>query len=161
MAKTLDEVARRFAALGAPKPEAWARSEIEEGGQLGRFLFLRQGWRQVIPDDDSWIPEALSRAAQRGPNGPGAALGPALNRLLEKVGPADITTVVRVMQWELFAALCYQLEDPDLQKEAPDIAWRLFQIDPDSGDPIEPIAALHESVLETDPTGREMRPRAD
>jgi hypothetical protein len=40
-----------------------------------------------------------------------------------------------------------------------DILWVLAQVDED-GDLIGPIGGLHESVLETDPTGREMRPRS-
>lgn len=39
-----------------------------------------------------------------------------------------------------------------------EVRWGLFQVD-DDGPPIAPLAGLHESVLETDPTEREMRPR--
>jgi hypothetical protein len=38
------------------------------------------------------------------------------------------------------------------------MAWALVQIG-DDGDVLGNIGGLHESVLETDPTGREMRPR--
>jgi hypothetical protein len=41
----------------------------------------------------------------------------------------------------------------------PNFAWGLFRVG-ETGDPIQPrIGGLHESVLETDPTGREKRPR--
>jgi len=47
------------------------------------------------------------------------------------------------------------------EKELSDFAWGLFQLDGD-GTPVPPcIGGLHESVLETDPTGREMRPRKE
>jgi len=70
----------------------------------------------------------------------------------------DITTVVRVKQWELLARLCYLLDDPgDVEPEAQDVAWQLFQID-DEGRPTTAITGLHESVLEMDSTGREMKP---
>jgi hypothetical protein len=37
------------------------------------------------------------------------------------------------------------------------MAWQLMRTN-DDGDCLGPIGGLHESVLETDPTGREMRP---
>jgi hypothetical protein len=60
------------------------------------------------------------------------------------------------MQWHLLSSLCYLLEDPGvLESEVSHIAWRLFQVD-EAEQPIEIIGELHESVLDTDPTGREM-----
>jgi len=49
------------------------------------------------------------------------------------------------------------LEDPgDVETEVKDISWCLFQTD-EAGRPLAPIGGLHESVLETEPSGREMR----
>lgn len=69
------------------------------------------------------------------------------------------------MQWQLLVGLCYLLDDPDSMRddreiieEAGDIGWCLFQVD-DDGHPVGEIGGLHESVLETEPTGREMRPK--
>ena len=45
-----------------------------------------------------------------------------------------------------------------VKPELEGFSWALFQID-EEGKPIRPIDHLHESALETDPTGREMRPR--
>jgi hypothetical protein len=54
--------------------------------------------------------------------------------------------------------LCQLLEDPgEVEPEAADVAWSLFQVN-DEGTPLAAINGLHESVLETDPTGREMKP---
>ena len=147
-----------FARLGAPEPATSAHSQITEGiPQLSRFLFLRQAWKSVVPEDDStWI-----RAEERvDPNGPGGGIVPALARL-KALGAdeADITTIVRVMQSQLLFNLCYLFEDPgDLEDEVKHIAWRLFQVDSNDR-PIEIIGALHEDVLATEPGGREMRPR--
>jgi hypothetical protein len=53
----------------------------------------------------------------------------------------------------------YLLDDPgDLEGEVEDVYWGLVEFN-ENGVPIGPIAGLHESVLEMDPTGREMRPR--
>jgi hypothetical protein len=146
-----------FARLGARNPEQWAKSQL--GGnisQLARFLFLRQAWKLVVsPDDRTWI----QMQANTGSSAPGSAIISALKRLRE-VGASegDLTIVVRVMQWRLLSAFCYLLDDPgDLEDEVKDIAWRLFEVNKD-GEPKAVIAGLHESVLDAEPSGREMRP---
>ena len=71
----------------------------------------------------------------------------------------EITDIVRGMQASLLFHLCYLLDEGgDLESEVLGIKWGLIQINPD-GHPLEPISGLYESVLEMDPTGREMRPR--
>lgn len=152
---------RLFDELGAPEPERWARSQIDEGiPQLARYLFLRQAWRSIVPEGDSrWIEAAIALANSH-PGEPYTGAGLALARLRAK-GATDeeLTDLVRSMQAELLFSFCYLLEDPgDLEDAVSDIAWALVQID-DEGAILETIGGLHESVLETDPTGREMRPR--
>jgi hypothetical protein len=57
------------------------------------------------------------------------------------------------------------LDEPDMALDGsnnvadalPRIAWELFEVD-DMGNVGRRIGGLHESVLETDPTGREKRP---
>jgi hypothetical protein len=153
-----------FRAFGAYEPESWARSQVEEGKpQYDRFVFLQQAWQHIIPDGDtSWIEPAIEDAEQH-PRGPGAGIGPALKRMLALgVERADIAEVVRVMQWQVLAALAYQLADPGIVEyplpEMPRVHWTLFAVDQE-GNPLHPIDGLHESVLDTDPTGREMRPQ--
>lgn len=150
-----------FAKLGAPDPEGWARSQVVEGiPQLARFLFLRQAWRLVVSEDDSaWIDRSIARAKTH-PNEPYSGVGHSLMKL-RALGADDqeITELVRGMQGQLLFDLCYLLEDPgDIEPEVADVAWALVQVDED-GKPLGTIGGLHESVLETDPTGREMRPR--
>jgi hypothetical protein len=152
------DLAKLFGRLGARDPDSWARSQVQEGiPQLARFLFLRQAWREVVSESDhDWI------AAQLGvdPAGPGGGIVPALKRLLSAGDNVsdDLSTVVRVMQWQLLHRLCYLMNDPgDVEKEVRSLAWALFQVDED-GAPIAAIPGLHESVLETEPSGREMRP---
>jgi hypothetical protein len=151
------ELTDLFRKLGAPEPESWAHSQITEGiPQLLRYLFLRQAWRKVLrPDEHDW----MSQMRPENPDDPGAELGPAIDRILAAgVRPKDLTTVVRIMQWYLLSRFCVLLEDPgNVESEVADIWWRLFLVD-ENDNPVMPIDALHESVLETDPTGREMRP---
>ena len=157
----LEDLTELFKTLGARNPESWAGSQVREGfNQLGRFLFLRQAWRNVQDEDDhSWIQAEITNAAKN-PEAPCAGIGPALQRLLDKgADPQDITDVVRVKQYELLFRLCYLLSDPNLpEPELQDFSWALFQVDGE-GMPVCPINMLHESVLEIDPTGREMCPR--
>ncbi|MGE0191584.1 MAG: hypothetical protein AB7T63_06025 [Planctomycetota bacterium] len=149
-----------FRRLGAREPESWAHSQLAEGiPQLARYLFLRQAWRDIVSEDDAtWIDASIS-ASRQFPDDPYAGVGHALRRLRSHgATDNDLTDVVRGMQAQLLFNLCYLLEDPGLSEEGLDVAWALFQTDRD-GLPIAQVGGLHESVLETDPTGREMRPR--
>lgn len=150
-----------FKKLGARDPAGWARSQLEEDiPQLARFLFLRQAWRAVVDEDETtWITAAISGAESK-PNEPYAGVGHALRKLRER-GATDreLTDLVRGMQAELLFQLCYLLEDPgEVEPEVADVQWALVQVD-DEGNVLANVNGLHESVLETDPTGREMRPR--
>jgi hypothetical protein len=102
----------------------------------------------------------MSKQSPDDPHEPGGELGPAVDRILAAgARPEDPTTVVRVMQWHLLARLCVLMEDPGggLEEEVEDIWWNLFLLDDDDRLTV-PVEALLESVIETDPTGREMRP---
>jgi hypothetical protein len=161
----LQELTELFRKLGAQNPEGWARSQIRENiPQLARFLFLRQAWKLVVDEDDrQWI----SERRQIDTDEPAGDIGPAIGRILAAgADESDLTRVVRIMQWEILFGLCYLLDDPDylrddreiIQKEAGDIDWCLFQVG-NNGLPVAVVDGLHESVLETEPTGREMRPK--
>jgi hypothetical protein len=150
-----------FRKLGAPYPEGWAKSEVEEGiPQLLRFLFLREAWKNVLAEDDTAWVDAYIAHSDRRKDGPYAGIGHALKKLRAcGVRDQDITDVVRGMQAELLFGVCYLLDGHDASEpEVADILWSLFQTDTD-GKPLRSFGALHESVLETDPTGREMRPK--
>jgi hypothetical protein len=157
-----EELAELFRRLGAPDPDGWARSQVSEGvPQLARYLFLRQAWREVVCEDDpSWISRAIDDA-QAWPTDPYAGVGHAPAKLRERgATDAELTDLVRGMQAKLLFSLCYLLEDPgDLEPEISHIRWNLAQVD-ETDAVIGRIEGLHESVLETDPTGREMRPRS-
>jgi hypothetical protein len=158
---TLPALTRLFAKLGAPDPAAWAESQLAEGiPQLARFLFLRQAWRHVLVEDDTaWIEEWIGES-RRSPDAPFAGVGTALARLRATgASDDDLTELARGMQAQLLFSLCHQFDDPgELEPEVQDVLWALVQINED-GEILGQISGLHESVLETDPTGREMRPR--
>jgi hypothetical protein len=155
------ELAALFRKLGARDPESWAKSQVDEGiPQLARFLFLRQAWRGVVQDgDSSWLDRAVARAASN-PGEPYAGVGHAIAKLrAHGATDEELTDLVRGMQAELLFHMCCLLEDPgDLEPEVAGMAWALVQTDEEGG-VLDTISGLHESVLEMDPTGREMRPR--
>jgi hypothetical protein len=161
--RDIAQLAKRFEALGASDPVGWAASQVREGiPQLARYLFLRQAWRRIVAESDaSWIAADVA-AAKRDPNSPYAGVGHALSRLkAQGASDSDLTDLVRGKQAELLFALCYLLEDPGVaEPEGEGIHWALVQVT-EEGEVVGSIPGLHESVLETDPTGREMRPRGD
>ena len=72
----------------------------------------------------------------------------------------DIVDLTRGMQARLLFDICYLLADPSiLESSVEDLGWALVETDEDFEPTGETISGLHESVLDTDPTGREMRPR--
>jgi hypothetical protein len=158
----LTELTKLFETFGASEAEAWANSQLKENiPQLQRFLFLRQAWRRIIAESDTaWIDRQIANADSY-PSGPYAGVGAALKRALAKgVSRQDLTDIARGVQGQLLFGVCYLLDDPSFtEPELRDFAWGLFEVD-ENDNPIAPrIGALHESVLGTDPTGREMRPR--
>jgi hypothetical protein len=152
---------------GARDAESWARSEVDKGiPQLLRLLVLRGMWKGVICEDETnWI-EAYVASAKRDPNAPLSGVGGALQRLLASgADPVDLTELVRGMQYVTLFHIAYLLDDPvpafdDVRRdvsELENLAWGLWR-EGDEERPIQRIGGLHESALEMDPTGREMRP---
>ena len=74
------------------------------------------------------------------------------------VQKSDIAQLVRAKQAEFLFDLCYMMGDPS-SVEGNDgyVDWSFMELDAD-GNASRSINGLHESVLETDPTGREVRP---
>lgn len=162
MDHSIETLTALFRRLGAPDPEGWARSQVSEGiNQLHRYLFLRQAWSNLIRAEDStWIDASLA-SAERRPNDPYAGVGHALKRLIAGgASREDLTEVVRGMQAELLFQFCYLLEDPAIEEEdLAHVGWALVETDSEFRPTDRSITGLHESVLQTDPTGREMRPK--
>jgi hypothetical protein len=158
----LKQLTDLFRRIGADRPDEWATSQVTEGiNQLHRYMFLRQMWRCVIDENDhKWIDKFVNEAVQR-PHDPYAGIGHALARLLScGARREDLVDVVRGMQALVLSEFCYVLDDPSIEeRELADLGWSLVETTPDFAPTRNIIGGLHESVLETDPTGREMRPR--
>ena len=155
----LRRLADVFRQHGANDPEAWARSQLEEGiPQLAIFCFSKALWEGVVDEtDDGWIDREIEWAKAR-PRDPCAQIGPALEEMLAKgVSRQAITDLVRVMQYEQLYHVC-SLLDGARTVDLPVSDWTLHQVDED-GEPVAIIDGLHEVLLGMDPTGREMRPR--
>ena len=149
-----------FRQLGAPNPEKWASSQVEEAvPQLARYAFLKEAWDRVIPEGNAeWIDREI-RHYESDPDLPFAGIGRALLQL-RSLGAVDgdLVDLVRGMQVSMLFSLLYMLNDSGETGDETGVDWTLFQTSPE-GEVLDAISFLHESLLETDPTGREMRPR--
>ncbi len=156
------KLAELFRDLGARDPESWAASQVSEGiNQLHRFLFLRQAWKRVVSEsDDAWIDQEISNYKQNASQ-PFAGVGHALARMLAAgASRENIVDLTRGVQARLLFDICCLLADPSISEPSVnDIGWALVETDDDFEPTRKTIAGLHESVLDTDPAGREMRPR--
>jgi hypothetical protein len=158
------KLAVHFKALGAVDPEGWARSQIQEGiPQHARFVFVRQMWQSVVREGETeWIDSEIT-AAERRPRDPGSSAGPILKRMLALgVTREDISEFTRVMQWQTLAGIAYSIDDSGgvayPSESTPTVHWALCEVT-EEGDVLHSIDAIHESVLDVEPSGREMRPK--
>lgn len=159
---TEEELTDLFRKLGAQDPEQWAHSQAAEGiPQLLRFLFLKDAWSFVCPDgDSSWIDRQIEYAEKHS-HAPYAGLGQAFARCRAAgVSDKDLIEIARCLQAQMIFEIGYLLDGGSLTdiSDEEQVTWGLFQTN-ESGVPFGPaVGGLHESVLEMDPTGREMRP---
>ena len=157
-----EELTRLFRELGASSPEQWARSQIAEGiPQLLRFLFLKSAWKNIPNEGDfTWI-ETEIQEANADPDRPYAGLGLSLSRCINQgVSIEDLNEIARCLRAQMLFSVGYLVDGPEYFLDSiEDISWGLFQTDADGRPVGKQISGLHESVLEFDSTGREMRPR--
>ena len=157
------ELSEIFRMLGASDPDDWASSEIDEGiPQLARFLFLKGAWDRIVTDDDtSWIDNVISNVPSDSIH-PYSGAAHSIRRMIAAgVSKSDIAQLVRSTQAEFLFDLCYMMDDPGAVAGNEDlINWAFVELDDDDNAGRQ-INGLHESVLETDPTGREACPRPD
>lgn len=157
---TLEELTQIFKNLEANDPELWASSQIEEGiPQLARFLFLKGAWDGVVPDNDQWIDTLLEWYDDKAST-PYSGQDHAVKRMIDLgVHKEDITELVRCVAAAMIFHIGYMLDDSSSVQGNDHVDWALMQVDKDENI-ITQINGIHESVLETDPTGREMMPKS-
>lgn len=159
-----EELTALFRELGASSPEEWAHSQVTEGiPQLLRFLFLKSAWENIPNEGDTtWI-ESEILSAKANPDRPYAGLGLSLARCKDLgVAVEDLNEIARCLRAQMLFSIGYLIDGPAyFPRSLEDVSWGLFQVNEDGRPMGEQIAGLHESVLEFDSTGREMRPRSD
>lgn len=153
---TFRELTEAFEELGVEEPEGWAGSETREGiNQLGRALMLKAIWRSIVDERDTdWLNNILSANSSAEPFGMEASA----KRIIDAgADPADLLMVVREWQFRLAFDICYALNGDAQAEDRFGVSWMLVETDLD-GKVRAPIEGLHESLLNTDPTGLEMEP---
>lgn len=157
-----------FESLGASGVEGWVHSQqSEQIPQLSRFLFLRSAWKFVLGKGEiEWIDEIVDETPADS-NEPFAGIGYSLRRLLAAgADRRDLAEFVRNVQAEMLSEICDLLDDSranaddwpeDVEERLDGFGWSLFETDADER-PLHGIGGLHEGVLQTDPSGDEMRP---
>lgn len=148
-----------FRALGAPGPEEWAHAQRRSPETIAKYMFLRGAWENVLTEGDTtWIDEWTEHTPEDG-GGPYDGVAHSLRRLIAAgADPHDLTELVRAMQAQTLHGVMYLLGDPGTVQGNVDFAsWSLFESN-DEQEPVRPLGMLHESVLHTDPTGRDMQP---
>jgi hypothetical protein len=153
--------------LGDSDAEQRARSEVAENiPQLAGYVFLRRLWPKAIdcwtqqPAD--WI-KRMTQDAARNPDGQFADAGAALSRMISAgVSVADIGAVARYIAYDTTFGLLYHLGPPDDLAAPPGLPhWMLVETTSEGQPTGREVAALHESLLSMDPSGREGRSLKD
>lgn len=154
-----EELTAIFKNLGAKDPELWAESQIDEDiPQLARFMLLKGAWDAVVPDNEEWIDHVMSKY-NKDDDSPYSGVGHSIKKMIDCGVPREaITELSRCMAAEMIFQIGYMLDYPESVEGNEHVDWVLLQLD-EQGKPTHQISGLHESVLQTDPTGREMCPR--
>ena len=158
-----ERLAATFRSVGAHHPEEWAASEVREDvPQVARYLLLRDLWRGIDEwrdGADEWVPLA-AEDAERAPEAAFADAGAALQRMLDAgVSVEDLGRVARMVAYDVTYAAVIAV-DRTFAEDAPEgtPGWVLAETGPDGVATGRIVGGLHESLLETDPSGREGRP---
>jgi hypothetical protein len=155
---------------GAPDPEAWASSEIQNNSaQLARYCFLRSLWPRIIDswrDEPDWMVHYVTTAENR-PRSAFADAGLALKRL-QALGASDldIGRIARAVAYAVVFDLLYHLgygSDPSLAEQFPEQypGWALMELGADGELTGRDLDGMHESLLTMDPSGRDGSPEPD
>ncbi|HET6990517.1 MAG TPA: hypothetical protein VFJ43_04295, partial [Bacteroidia bacterium] len=110
-------------------------------------------------DNLSWVDNQIEFNYSR-PGDPCSQLPKALKEMLDKnVSREAIIDLIRVIQFNTLFHVCSAI-DKSFEADTPVANWTLYEVD-DDDNPKNSITGLHESLLEFDPSGKEMEPRND
>lgn len=157
----LNSLKEIFRQAGAKNPEMLASSQINEGiNQLARFSFLKTITSEWLKEEEvNWVDNQIEFNYSN-PGEPCSQLPKALKDMLDKnVSRETIIDLVRVIQFETLLHVCSTI-DKSFEADTPVKNWSLYELD-DDDNVKNSIIGLHESLLEFDPSDKEMRPRAD
>lgn len=138
-----------FRSLGASNPEAWAHSEATEPiAQLARFCFLRRVWQDAIEpwrDRDTFYPI------------PG--LSDRVDGLIASgCDPEALSSLAATIAYHVSFAILMAIDDgTDPDEALPLPGWRLVETDQNGQYTGRTLNLLHESLIETDPSGQQAR----
>ena len=157
--KKAEKLLQQMTAWGAPDPEQWVQSEIEENiPQATRFVVLRTMWAAIDSwrdDSRQWTSNIIS-TAEKNPQGYFGDAGMAVKRMLEAgVSLEDIGRVARFVSYESTFSVVDRIDeggDHELD-DAP--GWALVEIDPQGNVTGRFVSGLHEDLLTLDPSGRD------
>lgn len=136
----IEALTSAFTALGAPRPERWARSHVEDGvDQIGRFIFLRALWGRVVKDG-----RFLDKLRKDKSD-----LTPVVERLiLSGAAEADLVALVRALQVQVLVDVAQILDDPHDNDEG--VRWGVWRMDK-RGLPLWQLGDLRLDLLDVDP----------
>ncbi len=163
----LEALTEAFVQLGYSEEESRAKAayQVKDGSpELARMSFLKAAWAGVVAEEnDDWIQRRID-TFKKAPEGVGNGAGRALIRLL-KLGANKkvLTDLVRTMQFETLNEVLNVIDNsghPYNDPLAPALHWHFTLVKKCPARNVD-LGGLHESVLETDPTGREMRTRPE
>ncbi len=140
-----------FKELGAKDPKFWAESQLEGHNQIGRFLFLKELWSDVLGKNDDKVIEAWIEDAQKQGKNVSEFGKAVLDVHKHGVESQALLKLLREFQIRHLYSICYTISGYNgaLPKEIEGFDWQLVQVDAD-GSSVDLIEALYESVQEFD-----------
>lgn len=135
-----------FRDLGARDSESWADSELRENiAQRARYCFLRRVWSSGL---DIWRDSSTLLAE------------PVLSARIQEMiaggtSPVDLQFVAGAVAYITAFSVISTVDDGyDPDNPVPSPGWRLMETDPDGSQLTgRRVAALHEDLIATDPSG--------
>jgi hypothetical protein len=124
-------------------------------------IFARSVWLQLPDEEDTrWVRRMAEMPRSEQPCGDEGAL---IKRMLDcGLTEYEIARFAKLACYDAAFSLTYMLGDPGAGIEGMKVdrvEWRLFQTS-SAGEAREQMYGMHEFLLQLDPSGRDMRPKA-